>query len=177
MNLAIWDVSTFYHQCYCPAKQGSCSLQWRHNDYGSVSNHQPRGCLLYSDADQRKHQSSASLAFVRGIHRDRWIPRTKGQLRGKCFHLMTSSCIEIFWHLDTRANISFLSFVNCVFIHGTIIFYFLELYFTHWIGYLATLRYEVCNYLFVSWTKVHDAFYIFPECLVGKCTVNGSYWG
>ena len=24
---------------------------------------------IYSDADQRKHQSSASLAFVRGIHR------------------------------------------------------------------------------------------------------------
>ena len=46
---------------------------------------------VYSDADQTKHQSSASLAFVRGIHRDRWIPRTKGQLRGKCFHLMTSS--------------------------------------------------------------------------------------
>ena len=31
---------------------------------------------VYSDADQRKHQSSASLAFVWGIHRDRWIPRT-----------------------------------------------------------------------------------------------------
>ena len=45
----------------------------------------------YSDADQRKHQSSASLGFVRGIHRDRWISRTKGQLRGKWFHLMTSS--------------------------------------------------------------------------------------
>ena len=30
---------------------------------------------VYSDADQRKHQSSASLAFVRGIHR----PRTNGQ--------------------------------------------------------------------------------------------------
>ena len=42
--------------------------------------------IVYSDADQRKHQSSASLAFVRGI------PRTNGQLRGKCFHLMTSSC-------------------------------------------------------------------------------------
>ena len=25
--------------------------------------------VAYSDADQRKHQSSASLAFVRGIHR------------------------------------------------------------------------------------------------------------
>ena len=38
-------------------------------------------CALnrYSGADQRKHQSSASLAFVRGILRDRWIPRTKGQ--------------------------------------------------------------------------------------------------
>ena len=34
---------------------------------------------VYSGADQIKHQSSASLAFVRGIHRDRWIPRTKGQ--------------------------------------------------------------------------------------------------
>ena len=48
---------------------------------------------VYSGADQSKHQSFASLAFVWGIHRDRWIPRTKGQLRGKCFHLMTSSCM------------------------------------------------------------------------------------
>ena len=30
---------------------------------------------VYSDADQRKQQSSALLAFVWGIHRDRWIPR------------------------------------------------------------------------------------------------------
>ena len=29
---------------------------------------------VYSDADKRKHQSSASLAFVWGSHRDRWIP-------------------------------------------------------------------------------------------------------
>ena len=34
---------------------------------------------VYSGADQSKHQSSASLAFVWGIHRDRWIPRTNGQ--------------------------------------------------------------------------------------------------
>ena len=32
---------------------------------------------VYSDAYQRKHQISASLAFVWGIHRS----RTKGQLR------------------------------------------------------------------------------------------------
>ena len=35
----------------------------------------------YSSADQRKHQSSVPLAFVWGIHRDRWIPRTKSQWR------------------------------------------------------------------------------------------------
>ena len=46
---------------------------------------------VYSDSDQRIHQSSASLAFVWGIHRDQWIPLTKGQLRGIFFHLMTSS--------------------------------------------------------------------------------------
>ena len=47
------------------------SLQWRHNGHDIVSNHQPHDCLLnrLSDADQRKRQSSASLAFVRGIHR------------------------------------------------------------------------------------------------------------
>ena len=46
---------------------------------------------IYSGADQRKHQSSASLAFVQGIHREPVYPRTYGQWRGKCFHLMTSS--------------------------------------------------------------------------------------
>ena len=50
---------------------------------------------VYSDSEQRKHLRSASLAFVWGIHRDRWIPRTKGQSRGKCFHLMTSSCFHV----------------------------------------------------------------------------------
>ena len=49
---------------------------------------------VYSDADQSKDQSFVSLAFVWWIHRDRWIPRTKSQLRGKCFHLMTSSWNE-----------------------------------------------------------------------------------
>ena len=47
--------------------------------------------IVYSGADQRKHQSTASLAFVRGIHRG---PQN-GQQRGKCFHLMTSSCIAM----------------------------------------------------------------------------------
>ena len=48
------------------------SLQWRYNERDGVSNHQRLDCLLNrcSGADQRKHQSSSLLAFVRGI--DRW---------------------------------------------------------------------------------------------------------
>ena len=47
------------------------SLHWRHHGHNSVSNHQPHDfySTVYSDTDQRKYQSSASLAFVRGIHR------------------------------------------------------------------------------------------------------------
>ena len=58
---------------------------------------------VYSGADLRKHQSSTSLDFVWGIHR--WIPHTKGQWRGKCFHLMTSSRImHIEWYQSMSCN-------------------------------------------------------------------------
>ena len=48
----------------------SITLQWRHNGRDGVSNDQPRHCLLNRifRCSQRKHQSSASLAFVWGIH-------------------------------------------------------------------------------------------------------------
>ena len=42
------------------------TLQWRHNERDGVSNHRR---LQGSGADERKHQSFATLAFVRGIHR------------------------------------------------------------------------------------------------------------
>ena len=46
-------------------------LLWRHNgsDGVSISSLTIVYSTVYSGADQRKHQSSASLAFVRGIHR------------------------------------------------------------------------------------------------------------
>ena len=46
-----------------------------HNDFimGAMASQTPSLTIVYttvySGADQRKHQSSASLAFVRGIHR------------------------------------------------------------------------------------------------------------
>ena len=46
------------------------SLQWHHNESDGVSNQQPHDCLLNRSFRRRslKQQSSASLAFVRGIH-------------------------------------------------------------------------------------------------------------
>ena len=46
---------------------------------------------VFSGPGQRKHQSSASLAFVRGIHRSPVNSPHKGPVTRKCFHLMTSS--------------------------------------------------------------------------------------
>ena len=45
-----------------------------------------------SGADQSKHQSSASLAFVWGICRGPVNSPHKWPVTRKCFHLMTSSC-------------------------------------------------------------------------------------
>ena len=45
-----------------------------------------------SGGDQGTHQSSRHWPLWGEFTGDRWIPRTKDQKRGKCFHLMTSSC-------------------------------------------------------------------------------------
>ena len=47
------------------------TLHWRHNGRDSVSNHQPHDCLLNRLFRRRskKNETSASLAFVWGIHR------------------------------------------------------------------------------------------------------------
>ena len=50
-------------------KYGRASLQWRHNERDGVSNHQPDCLLNRSSTGDRKLLRSASLAFVRGIHR------------------------------------------------------------------------------------------------------------
>ena len=65
--------------------------------------------IIYSDADQRKHKSSRHWPLCGEFTGDRWIPRTNGQLRGKCFHLMTSSCT-----VRTRTRINKLSKKDCV---------------------------------------------------------------
>ena len=63
------------------------ALRWRHNGRDSVSNHQPYDCLLNRlfRRRPRKHQSSASLAFVRGIHRRPVNSPHKGPVTRKMF--------------------------------------------------------------------------------------------
>ena len=100
---SLWHVPHSVHENHI--RVGKVSLRWR--IMGTIASQITSLAIVYSivysSADQRKHQSFASLAFVRGIHRDRWIPRTKGQLRGKCFHLITSSCWSSLWFVTIRA--------------------------------------------------------------------------
>ena len=49
---------------------------------------------VYPGADQTKHQSSASLAFVRRIHRGPVNSPHKRPVTRKYFHLMASSCVR-----------------------------------------------------------------------------------
>ena len=70
---------------------------------------------VYSDADQRKHQSSASLAFVRGIHRGPVNSPQKWPVTRKIFPfddviMITCICMRgclyfekscYFWHFHT----------------------------------------------------------------------------
>ena len=72
-----------------------------------------------SGADQRKHQSSASLAFVREFTSDRWTIRTKGPVTRKMFpfddvimwgtninpHEMVYLVLEIKWRLRIINNL------------------------------------------------------------------------
>ena len=69
------------------------TLQWRHNGCDGVSNSD--GSIVcstvYTGADRRKHKPQRHRPLWGEFTSDRWIPLTKGQRRGKCFHLMTSS--------------------------------------------------------------------------------------
>ena len=77
---------------------------------------------VYLGADQRKHQSSASLAFVLGIH---WSPvnsYTNGQRCRKYFHSMTSS-----WEMTPYCLLSEVHPMNHT--HGFVVLCFVVLYY------------------------------------------------
>ena len=76
---------------YICVKSPLVSLHWRHNDHDGVPNHQPHGCLL-NRLFRRRSKKTSKLRVTGLCVWNSPGPVTKGQLRGKCFHLMTSSC-------------------------------------------------------------------------------------
>ena len=117
----IWDIRTLtWHCCnsfldsfdlfthilqercsYCPSTS-EVMLRLRHRCHSSdvmISAMAPQitgvwivCSTVFSGIDQRKHQSSASLAFLRRIHRWPMDSPHKGPVMQKSIHLMTSSC-------------------------------------------------------------------------------------
>ena len=64
---------------------------------------------VYSSADQRKHQSSASLAFVRGIHRWPVNSPRKGPVTRKMFPF---DDVIMKWNIDTSVHWDIISADN-----------------------------------------------------------------
>ena len=85
-----------------PAQRAS-TLQWHHNEPSGISNYQPHNCLLNRlfRGRSKKHQSSASLAFVWGIHRWSVNSLHKGPVMLKMFPfddvIMNAANIFIWW--------------------------------------------------------------------------------
>ena len=60
--------------------------------------------IVYSGADQVNMKAPRHWPLCGEFTGDRWIPRTNGQQRGKCFHLMTSSwSVGITWSYSKSA--------------------------------------------------------------------------
>ena len=87
------------------SNEENVSIWWRHHVMGAMASLINGVSIVCSavcpGADQRKHQSSASLAFVRSPVNS---PH-KGQWRGKCFHLMTSSCSQNRTTWNSQGNV------------------------------------------------------------------------
>ena len=89
---------------------------------------------VYSDADQRKHQSSASLAFVWGIHRGpvnsphKWpvmqkmFPFDDVIMKGQCCSLLYISLCQLLYLRDQTRSMGFIicevSYTFCIHLPG-----------------------------------------------------------
>ena len=148
-DLALHNLPYIFHHKihYCDAIMGTVASQ--------ITSLTIVYTTVYSDADQSKHQSSASLAFVWGIHRrpvnspHKW-PVTRKMFPFDdvimCFHLMTSSWKQSWrWHW-------FLYFPKTV----TIFFYV-------WRSFEPKPKIEC-----VAWATDYDNHnsYMFPRCSI-----------
>ena len=97
ITLAVFFMFTDQQTIFC-----FISLQWRHDERDGVSNNQTHHCLLnclFKAQIKENIKAPRHWPLCGQFTGDRWISRTKGQYRGKCFHLMTSSCIVQLWRM------------------------------------------------------------------------------
>ena len=89
LSLSFTITSPALGQCFhcLNASELSLTLQWRHTecDGSQIASLMIVYSTIYSGADQRKHQSSTSLAFVRGIHRGPMNSTHEGPVTRKMF--------------------------------------------------------------------------------------------
>ena len=86
------------------------TLHWRHNAHDGVSNHQPHGCLLNRLFTRRSKKTSKLRATGLCVGNSPGPVNSphKGQLRGKGFHLMTSSwsnSLQRMWRSASKGSI------------------------------------------------------------------------
>ena len=82
--------------------------QWRHNERDGVSNHRLFAQSFVQAQIKENIKAPRHWPFWGESTGDRWIPLTKGQWRGKCLHLMTSSCgvcsVNYIWLVTWRCS-------------------------------------------------------------------------
>ena len=89
----VWQLDWRFNQTH----MNIISLQWRNNELDGVSNHRRFDCLL-NRLFRRRPIRTLKLCVTGlcegnpSVKLNQRIPFTKVQWRGKCFHLMTSSC-------------------------------------------------------------------------------------
>ena len=74
------------------------SLHWRHNGRDGFSNRLPRDCLL-NRLFRRRSNKTSKLRVIVLFAGNSPVTHTNGQLRGKCFHSMTSSWAHCVWEI------------------------------------------------------------------------------
>ena len=98
-------------RCWLTTTRQKLSLLWRHNG-GRMRIKSPASRLftqLFIQTQIKENiKAPRHWPLCGEFTGDRWIPRTNGQLRGKCFHLMTSWCTMIparWWLTTTRQKL------------------------------------------------------------------------
>ena len=140
------------------------SLQWRHNERDGVSNHQPHDYLLNRLFRYRSKKTSASLAFVRGIHR--WPVKFPVQMASNAENVSiwwrhhVNSCWEIF----RRFLFSILEAIKPIFAGNTLPLFF------YFISESTLVCIYICRYIYVN---THTYTYNVLVC-VGKMTPRYS---